>query len=135
MINRTILQILEVFYQLYLWFFNLFFGSVLFIFCGEVLKRGKRGNRKRKVGFSVGDNVQIVGRSPKDDTWSSAMDKTIGEFGEVITVDDDYILVEVTEKGSKGDLRRWWYLCDDLSNIKFEELDNVSVDDVMGFFE
>lgn len=91
--------------------------------------------RKRKVGFSVGDNVQIVGRSPKDDTWCSAMDKTIGEFGEVIAVDDDYILVEVPEKGSKGDLRRWLYLCDDLTDIKSDELDNVSVDDVMGFFE
>lgn len=38
MIDKTILQILEVFYQLYLWFFNLFFGSVAFIYYAEVIR-------------------------------------------------------------------------------------------------
>lgn len=93
--------------------------------------------KKRKIRFHVGDNVQVVGRSPEDDTWCSAMDKTIGGVGEVIEVevDDDYVLVEVPENGSAGELKRWWYHCYDLTDIKSDELDNVSPDDVMGFFD
>lgn len=91
--------------------------------------------KRRKIRFSVGDNVQVVERSPEDDTWCSAMNKTIGGVGEVIERDDDYVLVEVPENGFTGDLKRWWYHCYDLTDIKSDELDNVSPDDVMGFFE
>lgn len=93
--------------------------------------------KKRKIRFHVGDNAQVVRRSPEDDTWCSAMDKTIGGVGEVIEVDidDDYVLVEIPENGSAGDLNRWWYHCYDLTDVKSDELDNVSPDDVMGFFD
>lgn len=93
--------------------------------------------RRRKIRFSVGDNVQVIERSPEDGTWCSAMYKTIGGVGEVIKVEayGDYVLVEVPENGSSGDLKRWWYHCYDLTDIKSDELDNVSPDDVMGFFD
>lgn len=91
--------------------------------------------RKRKIRFRAGDDVQIVRRAQEDDTWCSAMDKTIGEFGKVIETDDNYVLVEVYQKGYRRDSQKWWYFYADLTNIKSDELDDMSVGDVMGFFE